>query len=236
MKNSVVELDGDEMTRVLWALIKEKLILPYLDLPIVYFDLSMENREKTKDAVTVEAAKAIRKHNVGIKCATITPDEIRVEEFGLSRMYKSPNGTIRNFLGGIVFREPILISNIPRYVPGWKLPIVIGRHAHADQYKAQDINVPPGGRVEMIVADKAGRIVEKRKIFDFGDDGGVALGMYNSNESIEAFAHSSFKYALARNLPLYMSTKNTILKTYDGRFKDIFQEIYEYDIFFFFLL
>jgi len=219
-------MDGDEMTRVLWQLIKEKLILPFLDIKIEYYDLGMENRDKTDDQVTVDAANAILKHHVGIKCATITPDEVRVEEFKLKQMWKSPNGTIRNILGGTVFREPILIKNVPRLVPGWTKPIVIGRHAFGDQYRATDLVIPGPGTFEMVFQPKGG---EKKvyKVFDFPEGGGVAMGMYNTDESIRAFAHASFQYALGKQWPLYLSTKNTILKKYDGKFKDVFQEIYE---------
>jgi isocitrate dehydrogenase len=226
VENPVVEMDGDEMTRVLWQWIKEKLIFPFLDVQIEYYDLGMENRDATDDQVTVDAANAIIKHNVGIKCATITPDEARVEEFKLKQMWKSPNGTIRNILGGTVFREPIIIKNVPRLVPGWTKPIVIGRHAFGDQYRATDFVVPGPGTFEIVYTPKSG---EKKvyKVFDFPEGGGVALGMYNTDESIRAFAHASFQYALGKQWPLYLSTKNTILKKYDGRFKDIFQEIYQ---------
>jgi isocitrate dehydrogenase len=223
----VVEMDGDEMTRIIWAWIKEKLILPYLDIKIDYYDLGMEHRDKTDDQVTVDAANAILKHKVGIKCATITPDEKRVEEFKLKQMWKSPNGTIRNILGGTVFREPIMCTNVPRLVPGWKRSIVIGRHAHGDQYKATDFVVKGAGHLEMTFTPKdnpAGKITYP--VFDF-PGGGVAMGMYNTDESIAGFAKSCFEYALEKKWPLYLSTKNTILKRYDGRFKDIFQEIYE---------
>jgi len=218
-------VDGDEMTRVLWAWIKEKLILPYLDLDIKYFDFSVENRDATNDQITVDCANAILKYNVGIKCATITPDEARVKEFNLKKMWLSPNGTIRNILGGTVFREPIIISNIPRLVTGWKKPIVIGRHAFGDQYKATDFVVPGPGSLEMVYKPAHGEPVTY-KVFDF-KSGGVALGMYNTDESIKAFGHSCFQYALMKGWPLYLSTKNTILKKYDGRFKDIFQDIYD---------
>jgi len=227
VENPVVELDGDEMTRVLWAWIKEKLILPFLDLKIEYFDLGLPYRDQTGDQVTVDAANAILKYNVGIKCATITPDEARVKEFNLHSMWKSPNGTIRNILGGTVFREPIILSNIPRLVPGWKKPIVIGRHAFGDQYRATDIIIPEKGSLELIYTPEGGA-PQKFKIFDF-KGAGVALGMYNTDESIREFAHSCFQYAIQKKWPLYLSTKNTILKKYDGRFKDIFQEIYEND-------
>lgn len=227
VKNPVVEMDGDEMTRIIWAWIKQKLIVPYLDVPIQYFDLGMEAREKTKDQITIDAAEAIKKCNVGIKCATITPDEARVAEFGLSQMWKSPNGTIRNILGGTVFREPIMCNNVPRLVPGWTQPIVIGRHAHGDQYRATDFVVPCSGKVEMtFTPNDPSRKSIKHTIFDF-KAGGVAMGMYNTDKSIEGFARSCFEFALAKKWPLYLSTKNTILKRYDGRFKDIFQGIYD---------
>jgi len=227
VENPIVEMDGDEMTRVIWQWIKEKLILPYLDLKIEYYDLGMEYRDKTDDQVTVDCANAILKHHVGIKCATITPDEARVEEFKLKQMWKSPNGTIRNILGGTVFREPIIMKNVPRLVPGWTRPIVIGRHAFGDQYRATDFVVPGPGTFEIIYTPKNGGEKTVYKVFDFPEGGGVGMGMYNTDESIRAFAHSSFQYALAKGWPLYLSTKNTILKKYDGRFKDIFQEIYE---------
>jgi len=226
VENPIVEVDGDEMTRVLWQWIKEKLIFPYLDLKIEYYDLGIENRDATNDQVTIDCANAIKKYNVGIKCATITPDEARVKEFNLKKMWLSPNGTIRNILGGTVFREPILISNVPRLVPGWKKPITIGRHAFGDQYKATDFVVPGPGTLEMIYKPEGGEPVVY-KVYDFKSSGGVALGMYNTDESIKGFAHSCFQYALSKGWPLYLSTKNTILKRYDGRFKDIFQEIYE---------
>lgn len=225
VKNPVVELDGDEMTRVIWDSIKKKFIHPYLDIDLKYYDLGLEYRDKTDDKVTVEAAEAILKYSVGVKCATITPDEARVKEFNLKKMWLSPNGTIRNILGGTVFREPIVIDKIPRLVPGWTKPITIGRHAHGDQYKAKDIIVPGAGTLELVFTPKDGK-PETVKVFDY-KDAGVALAMYNTDESIKGFAHASFKMALDRELPLYMSTKNTILKKYDGRFKDIFQEIYE---------
>jgi len=226
VKNPVVEVDGDEMTRVIWNWIKEKLIFPYVDVPIQYFDLGIEYRDKTDDKVTVECANAILKCNVGIKCATITPDEVRVDEFKLKRMYPSPNGTIRNILGGTVFREPIILKNIPRLVPGWTKPITIGRHAYADQYKCTDFVVPGPGTFEIIYTPTDGGPKQTYKVFDFKGPG-VGLGMYNTDESISAFAHSCFQYSLGKNWPLYLSTKNTILKKYDGRFKDIFQQIYE---------
>ncbi|MEA4851773.1 MAG: isocitrate dehydrogenase (NADP(+)) [Paludibacter sp.] len=225
VQNPVVELDGDEMTLIIWSFIKEQLILPYLDLDIKYYDLGIENRDATNDEVTVEAANAIKKYNVGIKCATITPDEARVEEFGLKKMWKSPNGTLRNIIGGTVFREPIICSNVPRLVPGWTKPIVIGRHAFGDQYKATDVVIKGKGKLKMTFTNEAGEIQEW-EVYDFKGDG-VALSMYNTDESIYGFAQSSFQVALEKKWPLYMSTKNTILKAYDGRFKDIFQEVYE---------
>jgi len=224
--NPVVELDGDEMTRVIWTWIKEKLIFPFVELDIKYYDLGLEYRDQTDDKVTFDAAEAIMKYNVGIKCATITPDEARVKEFNLKRMYPSPNGTIRNILGGTVFREPIIIENVPRLVPGWKRSIVIGRHAFGDQYKATDLVAQGPGTFE-ISFTPAGGEKQTYQVFDFKQGGGVIMGMYNTDESIKAFAHASFQYALKKSWPLYLSTKNTILKRYDGRFKDIFQEIYE---------
>ena len=222
----VVELDGDEMTRIIWKWIKDQLILPYVDVPIEYYDLGIESRDKTDDKITVESAKAILKHNVGIKCATITPDEARVQEFGLKQMWKSPNGTIRNILNGTVFREPIVISNIPRLVPGWTQPIVIGRHAFGDQYRASDAVIKGKGKLTMTFTPDDGGEVQTWNVYDF-EGNGVALSMYNTDESIEGFAMSCFNLALAKKWPLYLSTKNTILKKYDGRFKDIFQDIYE---------
>lgn len=224
--NPVVELDGDEMTRILWAFIKERLILPYLDIDLKYYDLGVEHRDATDDQVTVDAAHAIKQYGVGVKCATITPDEARVEEFGLKRMWRSPNGTIRNILGGVIFREPIVCSNIPRYVPSWEKPIVIGRHAHADQYKAADFVVPGPGTVTITYTPDDGGEPIEMQVGKF-PDGGVAMGMYNYDESIRDFARASFQYGLDRGLPVYMSTKNTILKSYDGRFKDLFEEIFE---------
>ncbi|RNA06317.1 isocitrate dehydrogenase [NADP] cytoplasmic [Brachionus plicatilis] len=224
----IVEIQGDEMTRVIWDLIKEKLLFPYLDMKLHFFDLGIEYREKTKDQVTIDAADAIKKYNVGVKCATITPDEDRVKEFSLSKMWKSPNGTIRNILGGTVFREPIICKNVPRLVPGWTKPIVIGRHAFGDQYRATDFVVPGNGKLEISWTsseDPSNQL--KYTVFDFANGGGVALAMYNTDESIREFAHSSFQFALQKEWPLYMSTKNTILKKYDGRFKDIFAEIYQ---------
>jgi isocitrate dehydrogenase len=224
--NPVVDLDGDEMTRIIWQFIKDRLILPYLDIPIDYYDLGMEYRDETNDQVTVDAANAILKHGVGIKCATITPDEARVEEFKLKKMWKSPNGTIRNILGGVVFREPIICSNIPRLVPGWTKPIVIGRHAHGDQYKATDFKVPGPGTVTISwTPDNGGEPIQMEVAKFTGS--GVAMGMYNFDDSIRDFARASLRYGLQRNYPVYLSTKNTILKAYDGRFKDLFEEIYE---------
>jgi isocitrate dehydrogenase len=224
--NPVVELDGDEMTRIIWQFIKDELILPYLDVNLEYYDLSIENRDKTEDQVTIDSANAIKKHGVGVKCATITPDEARVKEFGLKKMWKSPNGTIRNILGGVIFREPIIISNIPRLVPSWTKPIVIGRHAHGDQYKATDFVVPGPGKVTMTYQPADGSKPMEFQVADFTGSG-VAMGMYNFDDSIKDFARASLNYGLMRNYPVYLSTKNTILKAYDGRFKDIFQEIYE---------
>ncbi|GMT33199.1 hypothetical protein PFISCL1PPCAC_24496, partial [Pristionchus fissidentatus] len=226
VENPVVDLDGDEMTRIIWAEIKHKLILPYLDIDIKYFDLGLPYRDQTNDEVTVEAAKAILKYNVGIKCATITPDEQRVKEFNLKKMWLSPNGTIRNILGGTVFREPILCKNVPRLIPGWSKPIVIGRHAFGDQYRAKDIVVPPGAKIQLVVNEKDGKTTT-HEVFHYKNGGGVGMAMYNTDESIVGFAHSCFQYAISKKYPLYLSTKNTILKKYDGRFKDIFQEIYE---------
>ncbi len=223
----VVDLDGDEMTRIIWQEIKDNLILPFLDIEIDYYDLSIQNRDATDDQVTIDAAKAIRQHGVGVKCATITPDEARVEEFGLKKMWKSPNGTIRNILGGVVFREPIIISNIPRLVPGWTKPIVIGRHAHGDQYKATDFKVPGAGIVTMTYTPADGSAPQTMQVAEYPATGGVAMGMYNYIDSIRDFARSSFNYGLSRGFPVYMSTKNTILKAYDGAFKDTFQEIFD---------
>ena len=223
--NPVVELDGDEMTRVIWSFIKEKFILPYLDLDIRYFDLSIENRDKTNDQVTIDSANAIKKYGVGIKCATITPDEARVKEFSLKKMWKSPNGTIRNILGGTVFREPIIISNVPRLVPGWKKPICIGRHAFGDQYKATDFLTKGKGKLTITFTPEKGE-PQVHEVYNFEGDG-VAMAMYNTDESISGFARACMNKALSKKWPLYLSTKNTILKKYDGRFKDIFQQIYE---------
>lgn len=223
--NPVVELDGDEMTRIIWSFIKEQLILPYLELDVKYFDLSVENRDATNDQVTIDAANAINQFNVGIKCATITPDEARVEEFGLKQMWKSPNGTIRNIVGGTVFREPIICNNIPRYVQGWTQPIIIGRHAFGDQYRATDKVIKGKGKLKLTFTAENGE-VQEWEVYDFKGDG-VAMAMYNTDESIYGFARSSFQMALTKKYPLYLSTKNTILKAYDGRFKDIFQEVYD---------
>ncbi|HVM39910.1 MAG TPA: NADP-dependent isocitrate dehydrogenase, partial [Acidimicrobiia bacterium] len=224
--NPVVELDGDEMTRIIWAFIKDKLILPYLDVELLYYDLGIEKRDETDDQITVDAANAIKQHGVGVKCATITPDEQRVEEFGLKKMWKSPNGTIRNILGGVVFREPIICSNIPRLVPGWTKPIVIGRHAHGDQYKASDFVVPGPGRVTITYTPDGGGSPIEMEVAKF-TGGGIAMGMYNYDDSIRDFARASFRYGLDRGYPVYLSTKNTILKAYDGRFKDLFQEVFD---------
>ncbi|MFN3911982.1 NADP-dependent isocitrate dehydrogenase [Hyphomonas sp.] len=225
VKNPVVEMDGDEMTRIIWQVIKDKLIHPYLDIDLKYYDLSIQKRDETDDQITVDAAEATKKYGVAVKCATITPDEQRVEEFGLKKMWKSPNGTIRNILGGVVFREPIVISNIPRLVPGWTKPVVIGRHAFGDQYKATDFTVPGPGKLTMKFEGADGKVIEK-EVFDF-PSAGIAMGMYNLDESIRDFARASFNYGLQRKWPVYLSTKNTILKAYDGRFKDIFQDVYD---------
>ena len=226
VEGTVVELDGDEMTRIIWQFIKESLILPYLDVNLEYYDLGMENRDATDDQVTIDSAHAIQKHGVGIKCATITPDEARVEEFGLKKMWKSPNGTVRNILGGVIFREPIIISNVPRLVPHWTKPIVIGRHAFGDQYKATDFRVPSAGKLTMTFVPADGSKPVEYNVFDFPSSG-VAMGMYNMDESIRDFARASLNYGLNRKFPVYLSTKNTILKAYDGRFKDIFEEIFQ---------
>ena len=225
VQNPVVELDGDEMTRIIWDLIKKKLITPYLDVDLHYYDLSVENRDATNDQVTVDSAHAIRKYGVGVKCATITPDEARVKEFGLKQMWKSPNGTIRNILGGVIFREPIICQNVPRLVPGWTQPIIIGRHAFGDQYRATDFTFPGKGTLTVKFVGEDGTVIEKEVFKAPGS--GVAMAMYNLDESIKEFARASFNYGLMRNYPVYLSTKNTILKAYDGRFKDIFQEIYD---------
>jgi len=224
VKNPVVEIDGDEMTRIIWQWIRERLIQPYLDVDLLYYDLSIENRDATDDKVTVDAANAIKQHGVGVKCATITPDEARVEEFKLKKMWKSPNGTIRNILGGVVFREPIVMANVPRLIPGWTDPIVVGRHAFGDQYKATDFLVPGKGKLTIKWEGENGDVIE-HEVFDFPASG-VAMGMYNLDDSIRDFAHACLNYGLERGWPVYLSTKNTILKAYDGRFKDIFEEIY----------
>ncbi|MFN8716898.1 MAG: NADP-dependent isocitrate dehydrogenase [Gemmatimonadaceae bacterium] len=224
--NPIVEMDGDEMTRIIWQFIKDKLILPYLDVQLDYYDLGIEHRDATGDQVTVDSAEATKKHGVAVKCATITPDEARVKEFGLKKMWKSPNGTIRNILGGVIFREPIIISNIPRLVPGWTKPIVVGRHAHGDQYKATDFKVPGPGTVTITYTPADGSEPMQFDVAKFGEDGGVAMGMYNFNDSIRDFARASFRYGLQRNYPVYLSTKNTILKAYDGQFKDLFEEVF----------
>jgi isocitrate dehydrogenase len=227
VQGTVVELDGDEMTRIIWQFIKDKLVHPYLDLNLEYYDLGIEERDRTDDQVTVDAANAILKHGVGVKCATITPDEARVEEFGLKKMWRSPNGTIRNILGGVVFREPIIISNIPRLVPGWTKPIIIGRHAHGDQYKATDFKVPGPGTVTMTYTPEDGSEPMEFEVAKFPEGGGVAMGMYNFRKSIEDFARASLSYGLDRGFPVYLSTKNTILKSYDGMFKDVFEEVFQ---------
>jgi len=225
VKTPLVELDGDEMTRIIWQWIRERLIQPYLDVDLKYYDLGVEKRDETEDKITVEAAEAIKQYGVGVKCATITPDEARVEEFGLKKMWKSPNGTIRNILGGVVFREPIVMSNVPRIIPGWTDPIVIGRHAFGDQYKATDFKVPGPGKLTIKFVGDDGQVIE-HEVFDF-PSAGVAMGMYNLDASIRDFARASFNYGINRQWPVYLSTKNTILKAYDGRFKDIFQEIFD---------
>jgi isocitrate dehydrogenase len=224
--NPIVELDGDEMTRVIWQYIKDKLILPYLDVDLKYFDLGIEHRDETDDQATIDAANAIKEHGVGVKCATITPDEARVEEFGLKKMWRSPNGTIRNILGGVVFREPIICSNVPRLVPGWTKPIIIGRHAHGDQYRATDFVVPGPGTVTITYTPEDGGQPMEMEVAKF-PGGGIAMGMYNYDDSIRDFARASFRYGLDRGFPVYLSTKNTILKAYDGRFKDLFAEVFE---------
>jgi len=223
--NPVVELDGDEMTRIIWRWIKDKLIHPYLDIDLIYFDLGMEHRDATDDRVTTDAARAIQTHGVGVKCATITPDEARVKEFNLKKMWKSPNGTIRNILGGVIFREPIICSNVPRLVPGWTQPIIVGRHAYGDQYRATDFRIPGKGKLTIKFVGEDGAVIE-HEVFDFPGSG-VAMAMYNLDDSIRDFARASFAYGLQRNYPVYLSTKNTILKAYDGRFKDIFQAVFE---------
>jgi isocitrate dehydrogenase len=226
VQSPVVELDGDEMTRIIWSFIKEQLILPYLDVDLKYYDLGIESRDATGDQITVDAANAIKEYGVGVKCATITPDEARVEEFGLKEMYRSPNGTIRNILGGVIFREPIVISNVPRLVPGWTKPIVIGRHAFGDQYRATDLVVPGEGTLTMTFTPKDGSEPIELDVYDF-PGGGIAMSMYNLDDSIRDFARAALRYGLDRGYPVYMSTKNTILKRYDGRFKDLFAEVYE---------
>jgi len=226
VNNPVVELDGDEMTRIIWKQIREQLILPYLDVNLEYYDLSIQYRDETDDQVTIDAANAIKRHGVGVKCATITPDEARVEEFGLKKMWRSPNGTIRNILGGVIFREPIVMANVPRLVPSWTKPIIIGRHAHGDQYKATDFVAPSAGKLTMTFTPDDGSAPMEFHVADF-PGGGVGMAMYNYDQSIRDFARASFRYGLARNYPVYLSTKNTILKAYDGRFKDLFAEIFE---------
>jgi isocitrate dehydrogenase len=226
--NPVVELDGDEMTRIIWQFIKDKLILPYLDIELLYYDLCIEKRDETRDQITIDSAEAIQAHRVGVKCATITPDEARVEEFDLHEMYRSPNGTLRNIIGGTIFRQPILCKNVPRLVPGWTKPIVIGRHAYGDQYRATDFVVPGKGKLTLKFEPEDGGEIIEREVFDF-PGGGVAMSMFNLDASIEGFAHACLNYALDLGWPLYLSTKNTILKAYDGRFKDIFQEVFERD-------
>jgi len=225
VKNPIVELDGDEMTRIIWSFIKDELILPYLELELDYYDLGIESRDASEDRITVEAAEAIKRHGVGVKCATITPDEARVDEFGLKQMYRSPNGTMRNILGGVIFREPIVIANIPRLVPGWTKPIVIGRHAFGDQYRATDFKFPGAGKLTIKFVGKDGKVIE-RDVFD-APSSGVAMAMYNLDDSIRDFARASMRYGLDRGYPVYLSTKNTIMKKYDGRFKDLFAEVYE---------
>ena len=229
VEGKVVELDGDEMTRVIWKDIKDRLILPYLDVDLDYYDLGIENRDATDDQVTIDAAKAIQREHVGVKCATITPDEARVKEFGLKKMWKSPNGTIRNILGGTIFREPIVMSNVPRLVPGWTKPIVVARHAFGDQYKATDFKVPGAGRLTVTFTPEDGSEPIEHVVYDYGQDGGVAQVQYNVNDSIRGFARACFNYGLMRHYPVYLSTKNTILKAYDGQFKDIFAEVFETD-------
>ncbi|MEU7859499.1 NADP-dependent isocitrate dehydrogenase [Nonomuraea sp. NPDC049141] len=226
VEGPVVELDGDEMTRIIWQFIKDQLILPYLDVDLKYYDLGVEHRDATDDQVTIDAANAIKKYGVGVKCATITPDEARVEEFGLKKMWRSPNGTIRNILGGVIFREPIIMSNVPRLVPGWTKPIVVGRHAFGDQYRATDLKIPGEGKLTLTFTPKDGSEPVELEVYDFPSSG-VALAMYNLDDSIRDFARASMRYGLARNYPVYLSTKNTILKAYDGRFKDIFAEVFE---------
>ena len=230
VKNPIVELDGDEMTRIIWQWIRERLILPYLDVEIIYFDLGIEKRDETEDRITVEAAEAIRKHGVGVKCATITPDEARVEEFGLKKMWRSPNGTIRNILGGVVFREPIVIENVPRLIPGWTDPIVVGRHAFGDQYKATDFKVPGPGKLRLVKWEGEKWRADRARRCSISPVPASRMGMYNLDKSIRDFARACFNFGLDRGWPVYLSTKNTILKAYDGRFKDIFEEIFEGEI------
>ena len=226
VQGKVVELDGDEMTRIIWQFIKDELILKYLDVDLEYYDLGMENRDATDDQVTIDAANAIKEHGVGVKCATITPDEARVEEFGLKKMWRSPNGTIRNILGGVIFREPIIMANVPRLVPGWTKPIIVGRHAYGDQYRATDFKFPSAGTLKVVFTPEDGGETIEREVFQ-APSAGISLSMYNLDDSIRDFARASLNYGLARNYPVYLSTKNTILKVYDGRFKDIFQEIFD---------
>ncbi|MCI5059806.1 MAG: NADP-dependent isocitrate dehydrogenase [Alphaproteobacteria bacterium] len=226
VQNPVVEIDGDEMTRIIWAMIKERFITPFLDIDLKYFDLSIQNRDATDDQVTIDAANAIKAHGVGVKCATITPDEARVEEFSLKKMWRSPNGTIRNILGGTVFREPIVIGNIPKYVPGWEEPMVIGRHAFGDQYRATDVKIDQAGTLKMVFEPSDGSAAQSWDVFEF-DGPGVAMSMYNLEESIKGFARACFNYGLARNYPVYLSTKNTIMKQYDGKFMEVFQAVYD---------
>ena len=227
VKNPIVEIDGDEMTRIIWQRIREELILPYLDVDLHYYDLGIESRDRTDDQITIDAANAIREHGVGVKCATITPDEDRVEEFGLKKMWRSPNGTIRNILGGVIFREPIIISNVPRLVPGWTKPIVIGRHAFGDQYRATDFKAPGAGRITLTYTPEDGSEPMEMHVVDMPEGGGIGMAMYNFNESIRDFARASMNYGLQRGYPVYLSTKSTIMKAYDGQFKDLFQEVFE---------
>ncbi|MHC4936827.1 MAG: NADP-dependent isocitrate dehydrogenase [Planctomycetota bacterium] len=227
VKNPIVEIDGDEMTRIIWQRIREELILPYLDVDLHYYDLGIESRDRTDDQITIDAANAIREHGVGVKCATITPDEDRVEEFGLKKMWRSPNGTIRNILGGVIFREPIIISNVPRLVPGWTKPIVIGRHAFGDQYRATDFKAPGAGRLTLTYTPEDGSEPMEMHVVDMPEGGGIGMAMYNFNESIRDFARASMNFGLQRGYPVYLSTKNTIMKAYDGQFKDLFQEVFE---------
>ena len=223
----IVDLDGDEMTRIIWKMIKQKLIFPHVDLELKYYDLSIQSRDRTNDQITIDAANAIKKHGVGVKCATITPDEQRVKEFNLKKMWRSPNGTIRNILNGTVFREPIIIDSIPKIVGNWKKPIIIGRHAYGDQYRATDLQVSQRSSAHLVIKDENGKVLEDRLVSEFDDEGGVVMSMFNKTESIRGFAHSCFQLALQKKAPLFLSTKNTILKQYDGLFKTIFQEVYE---------